>query len=165
MGGRKARTSGAAKRRGGWRFLLPAFCALAVLAVGGAKGHAQSGNGAGASLGGLRDYSQRQDGSFPVDSGDAVESLNAERRLNALNEERQKSMASDASKLLQLVTELNEEIARSNGGELTPEQLRMVAEIEKLAHSVRDKMAMSLRGPQPPGMGLPGQPFPPTARH
>lgn len=165
MGGQKARTSGATKRRGGWRFLLPAFCALAAMAVCGAKGHAQSGSGAGASLGGLRGYSQQQDGSFPGDSGDAVESVNAERRLNALNEERQKSMASDAGKLLQLVTELNEEIARSNSGELTPEQLHMVAEIEKLAHNVRDKMATSLRGPQPSGMGMPGQPFPPTARH
>jgi hypothetical protein len=72
----------------------------------------------------------------------------AEKRLRMINAERQKSMVSDTDKLLKLATELNNEIAKSNPGALTPAQLRKVAEIEKLAHSVRDKMILSVRGPQ-----------------
>jgi hypothetical protein len=41
--------------------------------------------------------------------------------------------------------ELNAEIARANGGFLTASQLRRVAEIEKLAHNVREKMSTSVR--------------------
>jgi hypothetical protein len=86
------------------------------------------------------------------DGADQMDSIQTERRLNALNSERQKSLTADADRLLKLATELNQEIAQSNAGALTPAQLRMLAEIEKLAHNVRDKMAMSLRGPQFPGM-------------
>jgi hypothetical protein len=57
-------------------------------------------------------------------------------------------MVADTDKLLKLAKELNEEIAHSNAGELSAAQLRKVAEIEKLAHGVRDKMVMSVRGPQ-----------------
>ena len=42
-------------------------------------------------------------------------------------------MVDDTDKLLKLVTELNSEISRTNTSTLTPEQLRRVAEIEKLA--------------------------------
>jgi len=72
----------------------------------------------------------------------------AEKRLRMINAERQKSMVSDTDKLLKLATELNSEIAKSSSGELSPAQLRKVADIEKLAHNVRDKMVMSVRGPQ-----------------
>ncbi len=72
----------------------------------------------------------------------------AEKRLRMINAERQKAMVADTDKLLKLARELNEEIARSNSGELSVAELRKVAEIEKLAHNVRDKMVMSVRGPQ-----------------
>ncbi|HEY1648298.1 MAG TPA: hypothetical protein VGF96_09970 [Terracidiphilus sp.] len=72
----------------------------------------------------------------------------AEKRLRMINTERQKSMVADTDKLLKLAKELNDEIAKANSGELSPAQLRKVAEIEKLAHNVRDKMVMSVRGPQ-----------------
>jgi hypothetical protein len=67
------------------------------------------------------------------------------RILRALNADRQKSLVSDTNKLLRLVNELNAEIARANGGFLTASQLRRVAEIEKLAHNVREKMSTSVR--------------------
>ncbi|HEY1637040.1 MAG TPA: hypothetical protein VGF62_00840, partial [Rhizomicrobium sp.] len=54
----------------------------------------------------------------------------------------------DTAKLLKLATELNEEIAKSNPGALSAGQLRKVAEMEKLAHDIREKMIMSVRGPQ-----------------
>jgi hypothetical protein len=58
-------------------------------------------------------------------------------------------MVSDANKLLRLVKELNAEIARSDAESLTPEQLRKVTDIEKLAHSVKEKMSTSVRGLPP----------------
>ena len=51
------------------------------------------------------------------------------------------------------MNELNAEIARTNPNALTEAQLRKVAEIEKLAHNVKDKMSTSVRGTpafQPP---------------
>jgi hypothetical protein len=69
-----------------------------------------------------------------------------ERLLRALNADRQKSLVSDTNKLLRLVNELNAEIARANTGSLTPAQLHRVAEIEKLAHNVKEKMSTSVLG-------------------
>lgn len=75
------------------------------------------------------------------------------RRLRALNEARQKGLVSDTNKLLKLTTELNAEIARENPGELTKAQLRKLAQIEKLAHSISEKMSATVvvtTGPQSP---------------
>jgi hypothetical protein len=69
-----------------------------------------------------------------------------EKLLRALNADRQKSMVSDTNKLLRLVNELNAEIARTGPDSLTDDQLRKLAEIEKLAHKVKDKMSTSVRG-------------------
>ena len=66
-----------------------------------------------------------------------------ERWLRGLNIERQNAIVSDTNKLLKLARELNTEISSSNSDSLTPAQLRKVAEIEKLAHSVKGKMSTS----------------------
>ena len=50
-------------------------------------------------------------------------------------------MVSDTNKLLKLARELNDEVAAKNAAALTPDQLHKIAEIEKLAHSVKEKMA------------------------
>jgi hypothetical protein len=85
----------------------------------------------------------------------------AEKRLRALNADRQKSMVSDADKLVKLARQLDEEIASNSTDELTPEELRKVAEIEKLAHNVKAKMAQSFGvgpevRPSPVPLGGPG---------
>jgi hypothetical protein len=77
-------------------------------------------------------------------AGDLRDPLFAERRLRQLSIARHKSMVDDTGKLLKLVTELNAEISSTKPSELTPEQLRKVAEIEKLARGVKDKMRISL---------------------
>jgi hypothetical protein len=71
-----------------------------------------------------------------------------ERRMRHLALETHKSMVSDTDKLLQLVTELNSEISARNSGAFTADQLRKIAQIEKLAHSVRQKMGDTLQGTQ-----------------
>jgi hypothetical protein len=55
-------------------------------------------------------------------------------------------LVSDTNKLVRLANELGSEISRDNPSELTPAQLHKVAEIEKLARSVKDKMSTSVRG-------------------
>jgi len=69
-----------------------------------------------------------------------------DRRIRQLNVERQKEMVSDSEKLLKLTAELNAEIAKSHAQALTPDQLRTVAKIEKLAKSVREKMTNPVEG-------------------
>jgi hypothetical protein len=58
-----------------------------------------------------------------------------------LNAQRQKSMMSDADKLLRLARELNAELSSGDSPMSTSQQARKVAEIEKLAHNVREKMS------------------------
>lgn len=63
-------------------------------------------------------------------------------------------MVKDSKKLLELATKLNAEVASQHGAALTPGELREVAQIEKLAHSVRTKM----EAPVPSSLLQPGQP-------
>jgi hypothetical protein len=83
-----------------------------------------------------------------------------DRRLRALNAERQKQMVADTNKLLKLARELNDEVASTSEESFTPDQLHKIAEIEKLARSVRERMttavgeAPSLVSP-PPTVGYP----------
>ena|GEM_PF-1450895 len=70
----------------------------------------------------------------------------AAKRLRALNADRQKSMVSDTDRLVKLARQLDAEIASNPSDELTPEELHKVAEIEKLAHNVKAKMAQSFDG-------------------
>jgi len=96
----------------------------------------------------------------PDSSGDYTDSVMGQRRLKMLNNERQKSLLSDSDKLVKLATELNNEIARSNSGSLTLDELHKVAEIEKLAHNVRDKMTMTIGAPSPGLMPIYATPYP-----
>ena len=96
----------------------------------------------------------------PLDDPDNYDVVMAEKRLRALNTERQKQMVADAGKLLKLAKELNDEVAASNTGSLTPEQLRKIAEIEKLARSVKERMTAGGVQSQPaltaPSFAYPG---------
>jgi hypothetical protein len=83
----------------------------------------------------------------PLSPVDDYNPMDSEKRLHMINVERHRSLVADTGRLVALVTELNNEIAKSNTGDLSPAQLHKVEEIEKLAHSVKDKMVMSVRGP------------------
>lgn len=84
-------------------------------------------------------------GDDPTSGG--YDSSIANRRMKLMNNERRKSLVSESDKLIRLATELNNEITHSNSGSLTPDQLRKVAEIEKLARNIRDKMTMTAPSP------------------
>ncbi len=107
-------------------------------------GLSQQGNGQHSSL---PPTTLQQQMPMPFGPSDLPMSPEAERRLNMINAARQKGLVDDTNKLLALATALNHEIAASNPGVLSAEQMHKVAEIEKLAHSVRDKMVMPIRAP------------------
>jgi hypothetical protein len=83
------------------------------------------------------------DGNGPVDQGP---NSPEKRRLKLLNAERQKSLTTDADKLLKLARELNDEVAQSESGSMSGAQVRKVEEIGKLAKSVKEKMTYSAGG-------------------
>ncbi len=78
-------------------------------------------------------------------AGNSGDTAFQERRMRQLNALQHKAMVSDTDRLLSLVKELNAEISNSTEGSLTAEQLRKVAEIEKLAHGVKDKMRITVQ--------------------
>jgi hypothetical protein len=109
---------------------------LLIVARAGAQGHGSPSLPtlpSGAPVGSRDDYD--------IPSRDPVEEA---RRMQALNIARQKALVSDANKLLKLTTELNEEIAHSDSGTLTSAQIRKLAQTEKLAHSVSEKMSSTV---------------------
>ena len=128
---------------------------LLALACGPA---CRSQSGSGSSVGQSPPYQQFPGRPGFNSSGD-YDPVMAEKRLLALNIERQKQMVADANKLLRLAKELNDEVAASNTGTFTAEQLRKVAEIEKLARSVKERMIAGSAQPQP-AFSAPGFNFP-----
>jgi hypothetical protein len=123
--------------------MLMAF--LLILPLGGAQnmptGHIGGlpqpiGQGIGdPALGGINNG-----GSYDVDEA---------RRIRLLNAERQKSMVADTVKLLKLANELNAEMAKEDTPAPTPVELRKIANIEKLAHNVKEKMEITVVGTPP----------------
>ncbi len=87
--------------------------------------------------------------------GDKDDPLLAARQMRAMNADRQKSLVSDTAKLLKLAQELNKEVENSNLETLTPVELRKIADIEKLARNVKQKMSISYSG-GPSGFDLTG---------
>ncbi|HLY40972.1 MAG TPA: hypothetical protein VKR52_07135 [Terracidiphilus sp.] len=73
----------------------------------------------------------------------------AKRQARMLNVERQKQLVSDAAKLLELARALNSELEAANSDSMTPDQMHKIAEIEKLAKSVKDRMTLTVGGVEP----------------
>jgi len=69
---------------------------------------------------------------------------NDQKRIKELNELRQKEMTSDTTKLVELANQLKSEMDKSANPDLSVESIREAEQIEKLAHTVRDKMRASV---------------------
>lgn len=78
---------------------------------------------------------------YDIPSSDPIEE---QRRLRALNAQRQKRVSSDANKILKLTRELNTEIEAARSESLTPTQSRKLAQIEKLARDLKANMSAVL---------------------
>ena len=57
-----------------------------------------------------------------------------------LNLKRQQNLKKDTDKLLELATQLKQYVDKTNENTLSLEVIRKAEEIEKLAHSVKEKM-------------------------
>lgn len=104
----------------------------------------------------IMEQTEAQDATFRGRGGDeSSEPANMRaNRYKAMNAMRQKALVEDTNRLLQLTTQLNAEIAGNPTHALNADQLRQVAEIEKLAKNVREKMTDAI-GPTPPMMRPP----------
>lgn len=60
------------------------------------------------------------------------------------NAERKKQIADDSAKLLKLATDLKAEVEKTNKDTLSLNVVRKADEIERLAHSVKEKMKLSV---------------------
>lgn len=68
------------------------------------------------------------------------------RRIRMMNAERQRSLVADTVKLLKLANELNAEMSKEDESVPTPAELRKIADIEKLARNVKEKMKITVIG-------------------
>lgn len=82
----------------------------------------------------------------PTADPDEEDPATKQRQLQQLNAALHKSMVSDTDKLLKLVTDLNAELSSTNPDALTPDQLKKIAAIEKLARNVKEAMKTSVQG-------------------
>jgi hypothetical protein len=115
--------------------------ALGLMLFAGLLGWAQYGPSGGVPQ-------QSQGGSRPQAGFGTLQEMDpfSEKRLRAMNADRQKSMVSDTERLLKLARQLDAEIASNSTDELTPDETRKVAEIEKLARNVKSKMSQAFAG-------------------
>jgi len=156
-----ARMAGLSNSAGRGRGLCLALV-LVVLLASVAISHAQtqqtlSGLGMSQSSGRIGQTPLGQVDSAPPD---AVDVVMQEKRLKALNAERQKSMVAETNRLVKLAAELNAEVNGPHPRELSADQLRKVAEIEKLARNIREKMCTSVKAA--PAIPSPLPPMIPT---
>jgi len=75
----------------------------------------------------------------PASSNDTAQDM-AREMARRTSLERQARMKADSEKLLRLAAELKDSVEKSNGNILSVEIVKKAQEIEKLAHSVKEKM-------------------------
>jgi len=71
------------------------------------------------------------------------EPQNAQQDFAAANAERRKQIADDSARLLKLATDLKSEVDKTTKDTLSLNVIRKADEIEKLAHTVKEKMKLT----------------------
>jgi len=67
-------------------------------------------------------------------------------KFEAANAERKRQLEADSALLLELATELDTELARTAQDALSPSVIEKIEAIEKLAHTVKEKMRLTVAG-------------------
>ncbi len=80
------------------------------------------------------------DGTVAPPEGDENQDRIAHDMAKKANQERQAALKSDTDKLVKLAGELKDYVDKSNENTLSLDVLKKAEEIEKLAHSVKEKM-------------------------
>ena len=74
------------------------------------------------------------------DSPDPMSAHRAEQQEKLRNNDRQKRLVADTERLLSLATDLKEQVDKSTKDTLSVDVIKKADEIEKLAHSVKERM-------------------------
>jgi hypothetical protein len=72
--------------------------------------------------------------------GPALSPQAQERQARSQNNERQKRLVADTDKLLALATQLKQDVDKTNKDVMSVDVIKKADEIEKLAHSVKERM-------------------------
>ncbi|NYF89565.1 hypothetical protein RBB79_08415 [Tunturiibacter empetritectus] len=79
-------------------------------------------------------------GHQPDDMSPNIDSRRAEQQEEVRSTERQKRLVADTDKLLALATDLKQQVDKTNKNILSVDVIKKADEIEKLAHSVKERM-------------------------
>lgn len=111
--------------------VAPLFCALSA-------GAGQIDPGA---RGGVQNAPTRPSfGNEPLGPRDPAIAPNPRKLEHMREDDRHKRLLSDTAKLVELTNELKNEVDKANKDELSLDVVRKAAEIEKLAHDVKERM-------------------------
>lgn len=80
----------------------------------------------------------------PADQAKMQDKDNRQQQLTEANAERRKQIAADSAALLKLATDLKAEVDKTNKDTLSITVIRKAEAIEKLAHSVKEKMKLTV---------------------
>jgi hypothetical protein len=80
------------------------------------------------------------DGHDPSEPPDPMLAKQQADRARAALDERQRKIVDDTAKLLQLATELKQDVDKSNKNQMSLEVIRKADDIERLAHDVKTRM-------------------------
>lgn len=112
------------------------LAAVLLLAMSGAAGLSQQGNSPQRPL--TPDASRGL--GEPNRADDPFTAKLAEQQARTRNSDRQKRLVADTDKLLSLATELKQQVDKTDKNTLSVDVVKKADEIEKLAHSVKEKM-------------------------
>ena len=76
----------------------------------------------------------------PSDDTNPTDPNRAEKQEKLRNDDRQKRLVADTDKLLALATDLKQQVDKSTKDTLSVDVIKKADEIEKLAHSVKERM-------------------------
>jgi len=76
----------------------------------------------------------------PMDTPSPLDGSRAEQQEKARSTDRQKRLVADTDKLLALATDLKQQVDKTNQNILSVDVIKKADEIEKLAHSVKERM-------------------------
>ena len=85
-------------------------------------------------------FGQNQSSKPKLDQPDSPFGPTAEKQAEMRNEDRQKRLVADTDRLLQLATELHNDVGKTDQHILSIDVVKRADEIEKLAHNVKERM-------------------------
>ncbi len=122
----------------GWKRMVARATVLAPLLFALSAGAGQIDPGA---RGGVQTTPNRPSfGNQPLGPPDSAIAPNPRKLEHLREDERHKRLLSDTAKLVELTNDLKNEVDKANKDELSLDVVRKAAEIEKLAHDVKERM-------------------------